>query len=212
MLWGWPCPDPWFCWPCFGTCLVGHRHLPHTHNDLHGGAGIFPSAPPPLLIRGGQEIAWVLGDKSIGYLAGGQRARVLPDGLLPISPGTGLEGDDCSRPGWALVWGDKCGTAACACSRQAWHCQLAALLGWRAAVGEKNEGGCVLLPTFCNGSCPNLCLNSHLAGGQGAGAGFAPCCGRWVPSVWAPCSPRGLFTNRRELAQGSRAPAGPGGL
>lgn len=31
----------------------------------------------------------MLGDKSIGSLTGRQHARVLPDGLLPISPGTG---------------------------------------------------------------------------------------------------------------------------
>lgn len=29
---------------------------------------------------------------------------------------------------------------------------------------------------------------------------------------WAACIPQDLFTNSRKLAQGSRAPAGPGGL
>lgn len=58
--------------------------FPHTHHDLQGEAGLAPS--PPLLIRGGQEIAWVLADKSIGCLAGGQRAqRCLMDCFLLAS-------------------------------------------------------------------------------------------------------------------------------
>lgn len=92
---GWPHLDACVPWPCSGTpgLILGPVSWasppPHTHHDPHGGTGIAPYTPPLLLIRGGQEIACVLGDKCRGCLAGGQRARALPDGSLPISPSTG---------------------------------------------------------------------------------------------------------------------------
>lgn len=81
--------------------------------------------------------------------------------------------------------GDKCGTAACASSCQAWHCHLATLLGWRAR--KMQAAGCCwvvvggLLPVFCSRLCSDLCPNSHLSGWPGARAGFAPPSRRWVP-------------------------------
>lgn len=52
--------------------FLGALLFPHTHH-VQGEAGLAPC--PPLLIRGGQEIAWVLDNKSIRYLAGGQCAQ-----------------------------------------------------------------------------------------------------------------------------------------
>lgn len=201
---GWPCLDTWVPWLCSGTSLMGHRHLPIM--TCRGELALPPA--PRLLIRGGQEIAWVLGDKSIRCLAGGRRARALPDRSLPISPSTG--GLLQARPGSS--GGDKCGTAACARSHQAWLCSAGGLEKPRclgAAAGKK-WGGLAphilqwVVPKFVPKSPP-----SRWAGGWG-----------WLCSPsrevgapgWAPRGPRGLFTNRRELAQGSWAPAGPGGL
>lgn len=176
---GWPCLDTWVPWLCSGTSLMGHRHLPIM--TCRGELALPPA--PRLLIRGGQEIAWVLGDKSIRCLAGGRRARALPDRSLPISPSTG--GLLQARPGSS--GGDKCGTAACAHSHQAWLCQLAALLGWWAGktqvpgccCGEKMGRPCS--PHFAVG-CAQICAQIPTpAGGQGAGAGFAPRHRRWVP-------------------------------
>lgn len=61
--------------------------FPHTHHDLQGEAGLAPC--PPLLIRGGQEIAWVLDDKSIGCLAGGQCAQCCLMDCFLLAPAQG---------------------------------------------------------------------------------------------------------------------------
>ena len=95
--------------------------------------------------------------------------------------------------------------------------QLCSAKGWRnpgsrvllAGVGGGNVEAS-LLPNFCRGLCPNLRPNTHRRGwAEGWG-----CFQQWEVGAmgWAPCSLQGLFANRRELAQGSRAPAGPGGL
>lgn len=57
------------------------------HHDLQGEASLAPC--PPLLIRGEQEIAWVLDDKSIGCLVGGQCAQCCLMDCFLLAPARG---------------------------------------------------------------------------------------------------------------------------
>lgn len=124
---------------------------------------------------------WVI-NPSGAWQAGSVPGHCLIDRFL-LAPARG----GCSRPGRALVGGDKCDTAACARSHQAWHCQLAALLGWWAGktqapgccCGENMGGG--LAPHILQWVVPKFVPKSPPQQVQGAGAGFAPCHGRWVP-------------------------------
>lgn len=71
-------------------------------------------------------MCWVINTAG-AWQAGSAPGRFLMDRFL-LAPARG----GCAGPGWDPMWGDKCDTAACACSCQAWHGQLAPLLSWRA--------------------------------------------------------------------------------
>lgn len=193
---GWPRPDTRSPWPCSGTCFMGYCCLPSPIMTCMGELALPPA--PSLLIRGGQEIAWALDDKSFGCLAGGQRAQALPDGSLPINPSTA--GGGCSGSGWAPVRGTivallpaptlaNPGTAS-------WQLCLAGGLEkprWLGAAGGKKWGGGPPCSPHFAVDCARICAQIPTpACGQGAGASFAPCRGRWVP--WGGhCVARGVY-------------------
>lgn len=124
----------------------------------------------------------------------------------------------CLGPGWG--WGG---------GHTAWYSSLCPPLvttvlagssAWPEAWKSPGElgaaGGAPLFPTSCRGLCPNL--NPNLPPPEeDSGLELLLAAGNWAPqgghgAAPGPGCPLGLFTNRRELAQGSRAPPGPGGL
>lgn len=184
---GWPRPDTRSPWPCSGTCFIGYCCLPSPIMTCTGELALPPA--PSLLIRGGQEIAWALDDKSFGCLAGGQRAQALPDGSLPINPST--VGGCCSGSGWAPVRGTivallpaptlaNPGTAS-------WQLCLAGGLEkprWLGAAGGKKWGGGPLAPHILRWIVPEFVPKSPPQRvGRGLGLALLPAVGGGCPGV-----------------------------
>lgn len=155
------------------------------------------------------------GNKSIRCLAGRQCARELPDGSLPISPDAG-----------GAAWGRDGAEGG---GHTAWHSSLCPHLvttvlagssawpeAWKSLGELGAAGGAPLFPHLLRGFVPKFEPKSAPPE-EDLGLELLLAAGIWAPqgghgAAPGPGCPLGLFTNRRELAQGSRAPPGPGGL